>query len=132
MSETWTLWADLKPRTGYLVEVDPALTDAFGQRLTGNTRRTVVTTGFSPSVSYASGRLTIERNGPRTLPVTYVNVDTIEVIQAAVPESLEAKLLARSWYAWNEDWAGFEAKATRRKYSVNPTRDRHGVPQANA
>ncbi len=127
VSETWTLLADLKPRTGYLVEVDPILTDGFGQRLTGNTRRTVVTTGFSPSVSYPSGRLTIERNGPRTLPVTYVNVDTIEVIQAAVPESLEAKLLSRSWYAWNDDWTALEPKATRRKYPVTPTRDRHGV-----
>ena len=135
VSETWTLWADLKPRTGYLIEVDQGLTDGFGQRLTGNTRRTVVTTGFSPNVSYPSGRMTVERNGPRTLPVTYVNVDTIEVIQAVVPESLEAKLLSRSWYAWNEDWGALETKATRRKYSVNPARDRHGVygvPFANA
>ena len=125
--ETWTLLADLKPRTGYLVEVDPILTDGFGQRLTGNTRSTVVTSGFSPSVSYPSGRLTIERNGPRTLPVTYVNVDSIEVIQVAVPESLEAKLLSRSWYAWNDDWAALLPKATRRTYPVTPTRDRHGV-----
>ncbi len=127
VSETWTLWADLKPRAGYLIEVDPTLTDGFGQSLTGNSRHTVVTTGFGPSVSYQSGRLTVERNGPRTLPVTYVNVDTLEVIQAAIPESLEAKLLSRSWYSWNEDWAGLEKRATRRKFAVKSTRDRHGV-----
>jgi len=125
--DQWTLWADLKPRTGYLVEVDPALTDAFGQRLGGNPRGTVVTTGFGPEVSYTSGRLTIERTGPRTLPVTYVNVDTIEVLAAAVPESLEARLLSRSWYSWGDDWTRLQATAVRRRFPVGAARDRHGI-----
>ncbi len=125
--DQWTLWADLKPRTGYLIDVDPALTDVFGQRLDGNPRGTVVTTGFGPEVSYTSGRLTIERSGPRTLPVTYVNVDTIDVLTAAVPESLEARLLSRSWYSWGDDWVKLGAKATRRRFPVGAPRDRHGV-----
>ncbi len=123
----WILSADLKPRTGYLIQVDPALTDAFGQKLQGNPRQTVVTTGFEPSVSYLNGRLTIERNGLRTLPITHVNVDTVEVIAAAVPESLEAKLLSQSWYAWGEDWTALAKRATRRRLPVRSVRDRHGV-----
>ncbi|MHB1327578.1 MAG: alpha-2-macroglobulin family protein [Gemmatimonadales bacterium] len=125
--DRWILSADLKPRTGYLVQVDPALTDVFGQKLQGNPRQTVVTTGFEPSVSYLNGRLTIERNGLRTLPITHVNVDTVEVISAAVPESLEAKLLSQSWYAWGEDWNALSKHATRRRVAVRSIRDRHGV-----
>lgn len=125
--DRWILSADLRPRTGYLVQVDPALTDAFGQKLQGNPRQTVVTTGFEPSVSYLNGRLTIERNGLRTLPITHVNVDTVEVISAAVPESLEAKLLSQSWYAWGEDWTALAKRATRRRLAVRSERDRHGV-----
>lgn len=125
--DRWTLWAELKPRTGYLVEVDRNLVDDFGQTLTGNPRGTAVTTGYAPAVSYSTGRLTIERHGPRTLPVTYVNVDTLEVITAAVPESLEAKLLSRSWYSWDEDWARLSPRAGVRKVAVGAPRDRHGV-----
>ena len=127
IQERWTVWADLKPKTGYLVDVDPSLVDAFGQRLTGNPRGTVVTTGFSPNVSYNGGRFTVERNGPRTFAVTYVNVDSLEVITAAVPESLEARLLSRSWYSWNDDWPGLAARATHRRFKVGAPRERHGV-----
>ena len=123
----WTLSADLKVRTGYLIDVDPAMTDVFGQRLEGNPRATVVTTGYQPEVSYLSGRLTVERVGPRTLPVTHVNVDTLEVIAAQVPESLEARFLARSWYSWGDDWGPLSAKAAHRKIAVKAPPDRHGV-----
>ncbi|MEZ4456439.1 MAG: MG2 domain-containing protein [Gemmatimonadales bacterium] len=124
---SWTLWADLKPRRAYLIDVDPGLTDVFGQRLTGNPRGTATTTGYAPEVSYESGRLTIERIGPRTLPVTYVNVDTLVVVAAAVPESLEAKLLSQSWYGWSDEWAQLAPRATSRRIPVRAERDRHGV-----
>ncbi|MFN0177971.1 MAG: MG2 domain-containing protein [Gemmatimonadales bacterium] len=127
VDDRWTLWADLKPRTGYLVDVDPSLTDGFGQPLGGNPRGTAMTTGYAPDVSYLSGRLTVERVGPRTLPVTHVNVDTLEVITVAVPESLEARFLARSWYAWGDDWERLAGRAVGRKIAVTTPRDRHGV-----
>ena len=127
VDDSWTLWADLKPRTGYLIDVDPSLTDIFGQRLTGNPRLTTVTTGFAPDVSYLSGLLTIERIGPRTLPVTHVNVDTLEVFTVAIPESLEARFLGQSWYSWRDEWSQLAKRAVRRKIAVSSPRDRHGV-----
>lgn len=127
IQERWTVWADLKPKTGYLVDVDPGLRDAFGQALTGNPRGTVVTTGFSPDVSYPGGRFTVERNGPRTFAVTYVNVDTLEVVTAPVPEALEAKLLARSWYTWGDQWDSLARHAVRRRFKVGAPRERHGI-----
>ncbi len=127
IQERWTVWADLKPKTGYLVDIDPNLVDAFGQRLTGNPRGTVVTTGFAPAVSYPGGRFTIERNGPRTFAVTYVNVDSLDVVTAAVPESLEARLLARSWYAWGDQWDGLARQAVHRRFRVGAPRERHGI-----
>ncbi len=123
----WNLWAELKPRTGYLVSVDPALTDRFGQHLVGNPRVTAVTTGFAPEVEYTTGKLTIERSGPRTLPVTYVNVDTLVVESVAVPDSMEGRLLARSWYAWDGIWDSLAPRAVRRAFAVGAARDHHGV-----
>ena len=37
----------------------------------------------------------IERKGPRTLAVTHVNVDTLEVLVAPVPDTLERELILR-------------------------------------
>ncbi len=127
----WRLWAELKPRTGYVVAVEPTITDQFGQRLVGNPRASVVTTGFAPSLSYTSGKVTIERDGPRTLAVSYVNVDTLEVWSAPVPDSLEATLLSRGWYSWREHWDQLARHATRRRFAVRAERDRrsiYGVP----
>ena len=59
------------------------LTDAFGQRLSGNPVATMSTTGYAPAIDYPSGRALVERRGGRTFGVTYVNVDTLEVLVVA-------------------------------------------------
>ena len=41
----WSLWGELKPRTGYVVTLEPTFKDQFGQIITGNPRAT----GRSPS-----------------------------------------------------------------------------------
>jgi alpha-2-macroglobulin len=124
LSERWTVSAELKPRTGYLVRVDSSLSDAFGQRLSGNPVRTFATTGYRPSVSYVEGRTMVERVGRRTLGITYVNVDTLELLTVPVPDSLEGRFLSRSWYAWGDDWAALLPRATRRRIPVAALRDR--------
>ncbi|MBA2627731.1 MAG: Ig-like domain-containing protein, partial [Gemmatimonadales bacterium] len=75
----WALNTSLRPRTTYAVIADTAIRDVFGQRFTGNTAVGIRTTGYSPSVTYTFGRATVERKGLRTLGVTYVNVDTLDV-----------------------------------------------------
>jgi hypothetical protein len=92
----WVLQAELRPRTGYAVVVRPALTDMFGQRLGGNPVATVTTTGYAPAIDYPSGRALVERRGARTLGLTFVNVDTLEVLVAPIPDSLEPGFLSRS------------------------------------
>ncbi len=124
VSETWTVSAELKPHTGYLVRVDSSLTDAFGQRISGYPVKAFGTTGYRPSVSYIEGRTVVERVGRRTLGITYVNVDTLEVQTIVVPDSLEGRFLSRSWYAWGDDWAALASRATRRRIAVGAPRDR--------
>jgi uncharacterized protein YfaS (alpha-2-macroglobulin family) len=129
----WVLEAELRPRTGYAVVVDRALTDAFGQRLSGNPVATMTTTGYAPAVDYPSGRTLVERRGGRTFGVTYVNVDTLEVLVAPIPDSLEAAFLARNEWNWRELWPSLLAGAERRRIAVRGGRDRmrvYGVPIA--
>jgi hypothetical protein len=97
-SPTWYLETTLTPNTGYAAVVDTAIRDVFGQRLSGNPASGFRTTGFAPLVEYEYGRLTVERNGFRTLAVKYVNVDTLIVETAAVPES---RIL--QYNRWNQD-----------------------------
>ena len=123
-SETWTVNATLTPRTGYLVTLDSSLTDSFGQRLTGYPVMAFGTTGYRPSVSYVQGRTMVERMGRRTLGITYVNVDTLEVLTVPVPDSLEGRFLSRSWYGWGDDWSALADKATRRRIPLGAARDR--------
>jgi uncharacterized protein YfaS (alpha-2-macroglobulin family) len=117
----------LRPRTGYAVVADRALTDAFGQRLVGNPVATLTTTGYEPSVEYASGRAVVERKGARTFGITFVNVDTLEVLIAPVPDTLEAAFLARSEWSWREIWPALLPRAQRRRLPVRGERDRVGI-----
>jgi len=124
VSDRWVVNAALKPRTGYLVTVDTTLTDVFGQRLTGYPVKAFGTTGYRPSVSYVQGRTMVERVGRRTLGITYVNVDTLEVLTIPVPDSLEGRFLSKSWYAWGDEWSGLASRAVRQRISLGAPRDR--------
>jgi uncharacterized protein YfaS (alpha-2-macroglobulin family) len=120
----WALEADLAPRKAYAVVADPGLTDDFGQALSGNPVTTAVTTGYAPAVTYASGRAVVERKGAGTFALSFVNVDTLEVVTAPVPDSLEAAFLARSEWSWNDLWPALLPKARRARLPVASVRDR--------
>lgn len=120
----WVLEAPLQPHTGYAIVADPSLTDVFGQKLTGNPVLTIGTTGFAPAINYPSGRSVVERRGAHTFGVTFVNVDTLEVRIARVPDTLEAAFLARSEWSWRELWPALAPRAERRRIAVPGDRDR--------
>ncbi len=120
----WVLQTSLRARTGYAIVAEPSLADAFGQRLTGNPVTTLMTTGYAPSISYPSGRSVVERKGARTFGLSFVNVDTLEVRIAPVPDTLEAAFLARSEWGWRELWPALLAGAQRRDIPVRGERDR--------
>ncbi len=124
VSERWVVSAPLKPRTGYLVRVDSMLKDTFGQPLIGNPVKTVVTTGYRPNVSYAQGKSMVERIGRRTFGISYVNVDTLEVLTIPVPDSLEGRFLSRSEYGWGDDWKTLAGKAVLKRIPLGAARDR--------
>ncbi|MBA3317904.1 MAG: hypothetical protein H0T50_07400, partial [Gemmatimonadales bacterium] len=127
----WVLETELRPRTGYAVVAARTLTDGFGQKLTGNPVVTMNTTGFAPTIDYPSGRTLVERRGAGTFGITYVNVDTLEVLVAPIPDSLEASFLARSEWNWRELWPSLLAGAERRRIAVRGDRDRvrvYGIP----
>jgi len=100
-SAAWVLEATLKPRMGYALVADTAMRDVFGQSLVGNPAAGMRTSGYTPSINHAFGRLLVERVGAHTLAVQHVNVDTLIATIVAVPESLEARVLNK--FAWGED-----------------------------
>ncbi|HEU0301109.1 MAG TPA: MG2 domain-containing protein [Longimicrobium sp.] len=125
--DRWTLEGRLHPRRAYTITVDPGLTDAFGQRLGTAARIAFTTPGVPPSVMYPHGKLVVEREGFRTLAVQHVNVDTLEVDVAAVPDSLEGRLLSRGWGGWEQVWTALAPSAERRRIPVRGERDRSAV-----
>ncbi|HEV2670010.1 MAG TPA: alpha-2-macroglobulin family protein [Gemmatimonadales bacterium] len=123
-SATWMLEASLKPRSGYAVVVDTlVLRDVFGQRLSGNPVKAFATSGYAPAVSYDYGMMLVERAGYRTFPVRHVNVDTLLVTTASIPDSLEALVLRAP--AWNlgDVWGTIAPGATQRKVAVESRLD---------
>ena len=125
--DEWPLEAQLAPRTWYGVVADSGLRDVFGQPLSANPVATARTSGYAPAVNYAWGRAVVEREGPRTLAVTHVNIDTLEVLVAPVPDSLERELMARSEWQWSDLWPALLPRAVRRKIPVSIATDRVGI-----
>lgn len=125
----WILEAGLKPRTTYRVSVDSTLYDVFGQALTGATSDSFATTGYAPSIGYATGLMLVERQAFRTLAVTHVNADTLAVTLAAVPESLEAVVLGTPAWRLQQLWPGLAGAATTR---LVPVPGRTDVPLVSA
>ncbi|HEX6057748.1 MAG TPA: MG2 domain-containing protein [Gemmatimonadaceae bacterium] len=134
-STDWVLQARLAPRTGYAVVADTGMRDVFGQRLTGNPAAGVRTTGYAPSIDYPSGRLLVERKAFRTLAVRHVNVDTLVVEMAPVPDSLVGRFLARGEWGWRELWQLVQPGMRVRRIPLRAERDRPsytGVPMPAA
>ncbi|MEO8634749.1 MAG: MG2 domain-containing protein [Gemmatimonadales bacterium] len=124
-SDSWYLETQLTPHTAYAVIADTALRDIFGQRLQGNNAGGFRTTGYAPLVDHEYGRMTVERAAFRTLAVRYVNVDTLAVTIAPVPDALIPTALQYS--RWNQDDSAL-TRITRggvtRKVAVHGARDR--------
>ncbi|HEX6533100.1 MAG TPA: MG2 domain-containing protein, partial [Gemmatimonadaceae bacterium] len=123
----WALEATLAPRITYAIVTDTALRDIFGQRLEGNPAAAVRTTGYEPSVSYPYGRITVERSGFGTIAVQHVNVDTLVVTVAPVPDSLEGEFLRRSNWSLGEMWQKVRAGASVARLPVHAGADRPAV-----
>ena len=124
----WALPATLLPRTRYLVTVDSGLTDVFGQRLTARFTKSFGTTSYTPQVRYPYGRMVVERQGPRTLAVEHVNVDTLTVTIVGVPDSLEPRILG-SEGGWGDVWEKLKGQATT---AAVPVRGGVNVPKVSA
>jgi uncharacterized protein YfaS (alpha-2-macroglobulin family) len=125
----WVLDAGLRARTRYTVSVDSTLRDVFGQRLGVAQVLPFLTTGYAPSLEYPTGTMLVERQGYRTISVKHVNTDTVLVITAPVPRSLEARVLATP--AWNlaDAWSQFDSGASTRAVPLTGARD---VPLVSA
>ena len=125
---TWSLEAELKPRTRYLVTVDSGLSDVFGQRLAARFTKSLATTSYTPQVQYPYGRMVVERAGPRTLAVQHVNVDSLTVTIVGVPDSLEARVLGNEG-SWADVWEKLKEQAT---VALLPVRATPDVPKVSA
>jgi len=127
-SDNWSLDVQLTPRTRYLVTVDSGLTDVFGQQLTTRYTQSFATTSYTPQLSYPYGRMVVERQGPRTLAVQHVNVDSLVITIVGVPDSLEPRILGQPG-GWGDVWEKLKSQATVTIVPVQETRD---VPRASA
>ncbi len=112
--DRWELETSLVPRSDYTLVVNEAMVDAFGQRFQGESRLKFSTTGFAKTVSYQSGRVVVERNAFRTLAVTHVNLDTLEVETMVVPESLVLAFTGAYPWRLGQMWPVTDSAALRR------------------
>ena len=126
--DNWALDAQLAPRTRYLVTVDSGLTDVFGQRLTARYTKSFATTSYTPQLSYPYGRMVVERQGPRTLAVQHVNVDSLVITIVGVPDSIEPRILGNQG-GWGDVWEKLKSQATVTTVAVAGARD---APRASA
>ena len=124
----WALPATLLPRTRYLVTIDSGLTDTFGQRLATRFTKSFGTTSYTPQVRYPYGRMVVERQGPRTLAVEHVNVESLTITIVGVPDSLEPRILG-SEGGWGDVWEKLKDQAT---VAVVPVRAGPDVPKVSA
>jgi uncharacterized protein YfaS (alpha-2-macroglobulin family) len=126
-SSDWVLEAELEPRVAYAVVADTGMRDVFGQRLRGNPASAFRTTGYEPSVAYQYGRTTVEKSGFGTLAVQHVNVDTLAVTVAAIPDSLEGQFMRRAQWNLGDLWGKVRGSATTTRVPVHARRDRPAV-----
>jgi len=125
-SDSWVLEGRLEPRRAHTITVGAELRDDFGQRLPDAVSASFTTPGVPPSVVYPHGKMIVERRGFGTLAVQHVNVDTLFVTVAAVPEEMEGRFLARGW-GWNDPWKELAPGATVRRIPVRGRRDASAV-----
>ena len=126
-SDHFVLEARLKPHAAYAVIADSALRDIFGQKLTGNSAAGYRTTGYEPSINYAYGRITVERGSLGTLAIAHVNVDTLVVIAAPVPDSLEGAFIRRSEWNLGDLWTKVRAGARESRIPITVGADKPAV-----
>ncbi|HSU17587.1 MG2 domain-containing protein [Longimicrobium sp.] len=122
----WVMEGRLNPRAAYTISVDAGLEDVFGQRLPAAVSASFQTPGVPPSVVYPHGKMIVERRGFGTLAVQHVNVDTLLVTVAAVPERMEARFLSRGW-GWADAWKELEPGAGLHRVPVRSRRDASAV-----
>ncbi len=126
-SDHFVLDARLKPHVAYAVIADTLMRDIFGQSLTGNPAAGYRTTGYEPSIDYAYGRITVERGGFGTLAIAHVNVDTLVVIAAPIPDSLEGAFIRRSEWNLGDLWTKVRAGARETRIPIALAADKPGV-----
>ena len=126
-SDHFVLDARLKPNAAYAVVADSAMRDIFGQSLTGNPAAGFRTTGYEPSINYVYGRVTVERGGFGTLAIAHVNVDTLVVIAAPVPDSLEGAFIRRSEWNLGDLWTKVRAGARETRIPIKVGADKPAV-----
>lgn len=122
-SATWNLNARMRPRQHYAVVVDTLLEDIYGSRLAAVGVKAFATEGIPATVEYEYGRLLVERRGLGTLAVMHVNVDTLHVMYAQVPDSMEAAFLAQPWGGWRDAWEQLKPLTTTLKVPVRASQD---------
>ena len=127
--DNWVLEGNLAPRTTYTVRVDGSLHDVFAQQLGTTVGSSFTTTPYAPSLTSPVGTMLVERAGFRTLAVRHVNLDTVYTSIAAVPESLESRVLAAPGWNLQQLWPLVSATATTRAVPVESKPD---VPLVSA
>ncbi len=70
---------NVRPEKKYTVTISPALTDAYGNRITGTRTFTIVTPRYRRSIHLKSGVNHIEAIGPRWIPVDVAGVEKVNM-----------------------------------------------------
>ena len=97
--ETWALFGNFKPTTSYVMTVDGAVVDAFGQSLGASVTTTFKTGSYKPTLIPRSGQALLERGLRAAIPVTHVNMPDVQVDFARLDPTSVIPWLQTPWRA---------------------------------
>ncbi|HEY9427647.1 MAG TPA: alpha-2-macroglobulin family protein [Gemmatimonadaceae bacterium] len=92
-SAFWTFTGALRPRTKYVVTIDPALRDVDGRAIAGPLRREIVTGDYEPAIGYERGTVIVPRSARPSISLRHVNVRSVKVTSYLIPDSMRARAL---------------------------------------
>jgi uncharacterized protein YfaS (alpha-2-macroglobulin family) len=101
-SYMWRLQQIVMRGKDVTVSVDSSITDAFGEVLGAEVRRTVKTDSPLPRVDFVTGPVIVPRDADMAFAVQHVNTDSIVIAIGRVADSLRPALLRSRWFGYRD------------------------------
>lgn len=127
VTQNYYITADFKPKQKYRIIIDNTLKDKFEQKLSKPWERDVQVTSYVPQVSMPKTNLTVESGIKHRLPVTVINVKSMQKLLSPVtPQEAIAQLLKPRIFSWKDNWINIQSKPLQ-TWKINKKLDQRAI-----